>query len=103
VALESLAIADRARAESFVTSELGPLHSADESWQRLAATLRCYLEHNARIRPTAQALGVHDNTIKNRIQAAAGALGRPVESRTAELLVALRLSPLLHARDRPPH
>lgn len=94
VALEALALADREQAREFVTAELGPLCLDDESWRRLATTLQAYLAHNARIRPTAQALGVHENTVKNRIQAAAAAVGRPVESRPAELLLALRLARL---------
>ena len=102
VALEALAVADREQAEAFVAAQLGPLRFEDESWQRLATTLLAFLSHNARVRPTAQALGVHENTVKNRIQAAAGALGHPVETRPAELLVALRLAPLLRAHNRSP-
>jgi hypothetical protein len=99
VALESITIGDPDRARAFVAGQLGPLASNDDGWARLALTLRCYLEHNARLRPTALALGVHENTVKNRIQAASELLGAPVEPRVAEVLVALRLLPLVRVAD----
>lgn len=90
-ALAALASADVDHAREFVTSELGPLAGHDETAQRLAGTLRVYLEENASPRRAAHRLGVHENTIANRVRAAEELLGRPVEERTAELLVALRL------------
>ena len=47
---------------------------------------------------TAQRLGVHENTVKNRVRAARELLGHPPEERVAEVLVALRLARL--TRDR---
>lgn len=39
----------------------------------------------------AQRLGVHDNTISNRIRSAQELLPHPIEHRSSELLVALSL------------
>jgi len=95
VALVSLASMDIDQARTFVQAELGPLGSDDEAWSRLANTLEVYLRNNSRVRPTAQQLSVHENTVKNRIKAVTDALGEPVEPRAASLLVALELAPLI--------
>jgi PucR C-terminal helix-turn-helix domain/GGDEF-like domain len=95
VALPALASADIEHARSFVASELGPLAADDDTARRLAATLRVYLEENASPRRTAQRLGVHENTVVNRVRAAQELLDRPIEPRTSELLVALRLQRLV--------
>jgi PucR C-terminal helix-turn-helix domain/GGDEF-like domain len=95
VALPALASADIEHARIFVTSELGPLAADDDTARRLAATLRVYLEENASPRRTAHRLGVHENTVVNRIRAAQEMLDRPIEARASELLVALRLERLV--------
>jgi PucR-like helix-turn-helix protein len=57
---------------------------------------RVYLEENmSPLRPS-QRLGVHENTITNRVRAAQELLPHPIEQRSAELLVALRLIRLTH-------
>jgi DNA-binding PucR family transcriptional regulator len=78
-----------------VQAPLVPLANLDvDDAVRLAATLRIYLEERASWRRTAQRLGVHENTIKNRVRAAEERLGHPIDTRTAEMLVALRLARL---------
>ncbi len=96
VALAALASADVDHARDFVLSELGPLAGDDDQARRLSETLLVYLEENASPRRTAHRLGVHENTIANRVRAAQELLQRPIEHRVAELLVALRLTPLTH-------
>jgi DNA-binding PucR family transcriptional regulator len=91
VALAALASADVEQARDFVASELGPLAAHDDRTARLAATLRVYLEENMSPRRTAHRLGVHENTITNRIRAVQDQLPRPIEQRACELQVALRL------------
>jgi DNA-binding PucR family transcriptional regulator len=56
--------------------------------------LRAYLEEHASPRRTARRLGVHENTIKNRVRAIAELRGRPADERIAETLLALRLARL---------
>jgi len=92
VALTALASADERAARDFVVAELGPLAAADEDTRRLAETLKAYLEERSSPRRAAQRLGVHENTIKNRVRAAEELRGRPADERIAEALVALRLA-----------
>lgn len=95
VALPALASADIEHARAFVASELGALAGDNDTARRLSATLRVYLEENASPRRTAQRLGVHENTVVNRVRAAEEMLGRPIEPRISELIVALRLERLV--------
>src|SRR3954453_16823340 len=99
VALTALASSDLDQARAFVVGELGPLASDDDSALRLAGTLRVYLEERSSPSRTAHRLGVHANTIPNRIRAIEDLLGHPVDSRVAELMVALRLAPLVREGD----
>jgi transposase-like protein len=96
VALVAVGSVDLQLARDFVTAELGPLAGSDDESVRLAATLRAYLEENASPRRTAQRLGVHENTIKNRVRAITEMLGQAPEPRVAELLLALRLARVTH-------
>jgi DNA-binding PucR family transcriptional regulator len=89
-----MASADLDLARGFVARELGALAEPDDDTVRLAATLRAYLEEQASPRRTAQRLGVHENTVKNRVRTIRGMLGHAPETRVAELLVALRLARL---------
>jgi DNA-binding PucR family transcriptional regulator len=91
VALAALASADVEHAREFVATELGPLAEADDHSLRLSATLRIYLEENMSPLRASQRLGVHENTITNRIRAAQELLPHPIDQRSCELQVALRL------------
>jgi hypothetical protein len=91
VALASLATADVEQARDFVVAELGALAADDDRTARLAATLQVYLEENQSPRRTAQRLGVHENTITNRIRSAQDRLPHPIDERACELQVALRI------------
>ena len=91
VALASLASADVGHAKEFVATELGQLAADDDQSRRLTATLRVYLEENMSPLRAAQRLGVHENTITNRIRTAQEFLAHPIERRSPELQVALRL------------
>src|SRR4051794_3504680 len=91
VALASLATADVEQAREFVLAELGPLAEGDDRTVRMAATLQVYLEENLSPRRTAQRLGVHENTITNRIRSVQERLPHPIDQRACELQVALRI------------
>jgi transposase-like protein len=99
VALTAVASVDLDLARDFVARELGPLSGNDDDALRLAATLRVYLEEHASPRRTAQRLGIHENTVKNRVRAARELLGHPPEERVAEVLVALRLARLTREKN----
>jgi hypothetical protein len=100
VSLVALAGTDPDHARRFVVDELGPLAAGDEATRRLAATVLAYLEERGSPRRTAQRLEVHENTIANRIRRAEELLGRPLDRRVPEKLVALRLVLLAAGPDQ---
>jgi DNA-binding PucR family transcriptional regulator len=87
-----VASADERAARDFVVAELGPLAADDMDTRRRAATLKAFLEERSSPRRTAQRLGVHENTIRNRIRTAEELRGHTADERVAETLVALRLA-----------
>jgi DNA-binding PucR family transcriptional regulator len=91
VALAALASTDVGEAREFVRAELGRLLGDDDQSVRLNATLRVYLEENMSPSRASRRLGVHENTITNRVRAAQELLPHPIEQRACELQVALRL------------
>lgn len=95
LALTALASSDADRAAEFCREELGPLLGADDRTQRLARTVLCYLEESGSPRRAARRLGVHENTVVNHIRSAEELLGRPLEQRVGEMIVALRLAPIV--------
>lgn len=99
VAMLDLATADLARARRFVAAELGVLAAPDPASRRLARTLCAYLEHRGSSRRAAEELGVHENTVANRVHAACELLGHGVEERMPEVLLALRLSGVVDAGE----
>jgi DNA-binding PucR family transcriptional regulator len=100
VGLAAIATADTDQARDFVRRELGSLVEDSDDARRLTATLRVYLDEGPSARRAAQRLGVHENTIKNRIRAAEEQLGHPAGERVAELLVALRLASIARPAKR---
>lgn len=99
VALRSLATANLPEAREFVERELGGLAANDDVSVRLAATLRAYLDELASRGRTAKRLGIHENTVSNRVRQAEEVLGRPVEERNLELRVALAIADLVRSAD----
>jgi len=97
VAVAALASADQEQARRFVEGHLGALLGDDRESRRLLETLEAYLEEHASPRHAAARLGVHENTVAARIRTTEARLGRPLAGRTTELLVALRLAPLVRA------
>ncbi|MDO8189091.1 helix-turn-helix domain-containing protein [Conexibacter sp. JD483] len=91
VALQALASADVEQARRFVAWQLGPLAGDDDASRALAETLRAYLLHESNLRAAAAHLGIHHNTVANRLRRAAELLGAPLAERSAELLTALAL------------
>jgi hypothetical protein len=91
VAVESLASENPEEARRFVARELRGIEDDSADSQRVRETLIAYFdsEHNAA--SAAARLGVHQQTVANRIRAVEERLGRPVGARRVELEVALRL------------
>jgi hypothetical protein len=95
VALTALATVDLDQARAFVDAQLGELAGEEDLALRLAATLRVYLEENASPTRTAKRLGIHENTVANRVRQAEKLLGRPLADERLELHVALALAPVV--------
>ncbi len=96
VRLEALLLADEERAARFVTEELGRLAEQDTLACRLRETLLAWLSTSSHV-SAAATLGVHENTIRNRIRQAEELLEAPLATRRTELQVALRLERVLRA------
>jgi DNA-binding PucR family transcriptional regulator len=95
VAVAALATADHEQARRFVASRLGPLAADTPRARRLATTLETYLEEHSSPRRTAVRLGIHENTAAARVRAAEDRLPQPIEGHVTELLLALRLAPVV--------
>lgn len=92
VAMLALAAQDIDAARGFVDSVLGPLRDAGPRGQRLARTVQVYLEEQASPRRASHRLDLHENTVIKHVRAAEELLGRSVEERHPEMLVALILA-----------
>jgi hypothetical protein len=92
IALESLAGADRDAARRFVARELAGIDAEDHRSSILRETLRAWFAHGQNAAATAAALGVHEQTVAQRLRAVEERTGRAPALRRAELDVALRLA-----------
>lgn len=99
VALVSLASADVEQARAFVAHELGPLARGDGETLRLAETLAVYLAEGASLDRAARRLGVHRNTVLNRVRRARQLLGHDLRERMLELQVALAIARVVEVAD----
>lgn len=99
VAVEALASDNQADARAFVANELSGIDDDSTASRRIRETIVAYFaaEHNAA--SAAAALGVHQQTVANRLRAAEERLGHPVAARRVELETALRLRACLDPPD----
>jgi hypothetical protein len=95
VALIALASSDPEHARAFVRAELGELGSADPATQRIAATVRVYLEEGRSRARTSRRLELHTNTIAYRLQRGAELLGHELDIRAPEVHLALVVAPVV--------
>ena len=86
---------DLPAARAFVAAELGGLAAGDERSEVLRVSLRVLLEKEGDATATAAALGVHRNTVRQRLARAEDLRGRPVTQNGAELRAALALTDAL--------
>src|SRR5262249_44647401 len=91
VAPVALATQDPLLARSFVADELGSLADGSGPSERIAETLAAYLAEGSSPARAAKRLGIHENTVANRIAKAEQQLGYPIEGRRLELALALRM------------
>jgi DNA-binding PucR family transcriptional regulator len=95
VELAAIFAGDPERTRRFVHERLGALAGNDDESHRLRATLMLYLEENGSRVATARRIGVHPNTVANRIRTCREILGRDVGQDQVPLLVALTLASTL--------
>ena len=84
---------DATSLEQFLEATIGPLIQHDRKRQTaLTATLLCFFDSSQNARSTAQRLGIHVNTVRQRLATIEGLLGHLGQAhRALELHVALRL------------
>jgi sugar diacid utilization regulator len=99
VIVEVLLLRNRAAARRLVDTRLGPLASRPQ----FVATLRAYLANDQSVRRTAEALGVHQNTVAYRLGRARELVGggRDGLDGLLDLAVAVKAWDLLGASDPP--
>jgi hypothetical protein len=91
VALEALAIEDAESARAMAARELHGFNDESVRSRRLRETLLAYFDAGHNAAAAAAALGVHHQTVANRIRTIEEETGAPVGARRAELELALRL------------
>jgi len=99
VRLELLMLGDEVTAHRFVRDELGELVTDDERAARTRETLLAWFSTGSQAAAAAR-LGVHENTIRQRIRYAEEVLSEGLTERRAEILAALRLRQVLGAPGR---
>lgn len=90
-ALEALVTRDDRAARAFADRELARLDGDDERATRLRTTLRAWFTAGPNAAAAAAALGVHEQTVAQRLRAVEERIGRPPAARRAELEIALRI------------
>jgi hypothetical protein len=99
VAVEALATENEQEARSFVERELGALGDDSAASRRMRETLVAYFAAGHNAASAAATLGVHEQTVANRLRTAEERLGHPIGARRVELEVALRLRASLGRGD----
>jgi DNA-binding PucR family transcriptional regulator len=79
------------RAAAFVERELGSIERAGKRAERLMETLEVFLQHGQRVANASAISGCHRDTVHRHLREIEALLGCKVETRSAELLWALRL------------
>ncbi|WP_332645012.1 PucR family transcriptional regulator [Aeromicrobium sp.] len=95
IALVDTMIGDLALARAFVMTELGSLATVGAREDEERRTLLAVLDAQGGLAAAAEELGVHRNTVLQRIRRAEERRGRPATERVAELHAALRLVDVL--------
>lgn len=95
VELAAILSSDPERTQRFVHERLGALARDDDETARLRATLMIYLEENGSRVDAAERIGVHPNTVANRIRTCRELLGHDFGRDQVLLLVALALATTL--------
>ena len=99
VAIESLAGENQEDARAFVDRELRGISDDSTASKRLRETLTAYFAAGNNAASAAATLGVHQQTVANRLRTVEDRLGHPIGARRIELEVALRLRAAMNFTD----
>ena len=99
VAVEALASENAEEARNFAARELGAVGDDSATSRRIRETLVAYFAAGHNAASAAARLGVHEQTVANRLRTAEELLGHPIGTRRVELEVALRLRASLDRED----
>lgn len=99
VAVEALASENEEEARSFVERELGAIGDDTATSRRIRETLAAYFAAGHNATSAAATLGIHEQTVANRLRTAEERLGHPIGARRVELELALRLRSSLARGD----
>jgi len=99
VAVEALALQAEDDVRAFVSHELRGIDDDSAASGRLRETLAAYFSSHLNAASAAAQLGVHHQTVANRLRTIEDRLGRPLMARTLELALALRLRERMPGRD----
>lgn len=100
VAIEALGAEAEGDARAFVAHELRGIDDSSPTSKRLRETLAAYFDSELNAVSAAARLGVHHQTVTNRLRTIEERLGHPPNSRHLELAVALRLRQVLSPDGR---
>jgi hypothetical protein len=99
VAVETLATEAESDARAFVAHELRGIDDPSVASARLRETLVAYFAAELNAASAGAALGVHHQTVTNRLRVIEERIGRPLGPRHLELAVALRLRAALSGEE----
>jgi hypothetical protein len=94
VMLDLLLLRDVRLAKDFVRRTLGPLAAETPEAARLCETVSTWMRHGSHV-GAAEDLGVHEQTVRNRLARAETLIGGGLRARRTEVEVALRLRRLI--------
>lgn len=97
VALVDVMSHDLEAARAFVESELGELATDDQRGRAERAALLAFLSAQGSLKAAAAHLGIHRNTVLQRVHRAEQRIGGPVQARIAEVHAALLMCDVLGA------
>ena len=97
VQLAAMLAGDLERARRFVRTHLRDLATEDDEHMRLRATLKVFLDEHGSRQATAERLGVHANTVGNRIRTCQELVGDSLDAHPLEVHVALSLAERLRS------
>ncbi len=102
VALAMAVVNDPVLRASFFASYVEPLDRGRQgTGAELRQTLLSYLEVGQSIKPVSALLGIDRHTVKRRLRASEGLIGRSIEDCAPELQTALRAAQMLSGADEP--